>query len=378
MDITAEQFMYALRKIDIYNQPIYLDLLTAQYSAPSKSRTASQLAKDLGVKTYTTINLRYGELGRKIAEALDIPSPANRNGENRWWLILSEGKKIGKGFSWIMRGELAEALERLSLVENDGTRTYYYPTSATEDDFVKAFSAKGLLTESELLQLITHYRCVGHRATPTDLAMIMGEPSYQTISQRNVSMAKKLSGFLGIEPPLREDGSKRWWAFLTIARPNGSHWELELKPDVVSAIEQTGLNSIFADDYADHGGFNDPHTEIPHIEGAVKRIHVNAYERDPQARIACIRNFIQKHGGLFCSICKFDFEKQYGPLGKGYIHIHHITPLSSIRKDYAVDPVNDLVPVCPNCHAMLHRGNDVMSVESLKSIVEQYRDGYGH
>jgi 5-methylcytosine-specific restriction protein A len=48
------------------------------------------------------------------------------------------------------------------------------------------------------------------------------------------------------------------------------------------------------------------------------------------------------------------FEKTYGPEFKDIIEVHHIVPLNQIGEAYAVDPINDLIPVCPNCHTALH------------------------
>ena len=51
----------------------------------------------------------------------------------------------------------------------------------------------------------------------------------------------------------------------------------------------------------------------------------------------------------------------------GFIHIHHVIDISIIGKEYEINPKNDLVPVCPNCHAMLHKQKPALSVEELKS-----------
>ena len=61
----------------------------------------------------------------------------------------------------------------------------------------------------------------------------------------------------------------------------------------------------------------------------------------------------------------------YGEFGQGFIHVHHIVPISKIGKEYKIDPIKDLVPVCPNCHAMLHRGKDenVLTIDELKKII---------
>ena len=99
--------------------------------------------------------------------------------------------------------------------------------------------------------------------------------------------------------------------------------------------------------------------------GVAQRVVVNRYERDPKARQACI----DAHGTT-CRVCGFDFESHYGELGRGFIHVHHIVPISEVGSDEDVDPVRDLVPVCPNCHAMLHRPTDgVLSVDSLRRLL---------
>jgi 5-methylcytosine-specific restriction enzyme A len=98
-----------------------------------------------------------------------------------------------------------------------------------------------------------------------------------------------------------------------------------------------------------------------YFEGAVRQVMVNAYERDARARDACIR-----HYGPECTVCGLRFEDRYGELGKGFIHVHHVVPLARVGENYAIDPLKDLVPVCPNCHAMLHAGDTVLTIEELK------------
>lgn len=99
-----------------------------------------------------------------------------------------------------------------------------------------------------------------------------------------------------------------------------------------------------------------------YVEGAKKQIRVNAYERDPKARKACL-----KHHGYDCTVCRFNFQSRYGELGKDFIHVHHLKPVALTDGEYEIDPVADLRPVCPNCHAMLHRGDSVLSIEELKA-----------
>jgi len=81
----------------------------------------------------------------------------------------------------------------------------------------------------------------------------------------------------------------------------------------------------------------------------------------------------QKHGTA-CAVCGIDFEKVYGELGKGFIHVHHTVPIHTIGEEYTINPEKDLIPVCPNCHAMLHRGRDAdaRSIEELKTLYRKF------
>lgn len=103
-------------------------------------------------------------------------------------------------------------------------------------------------------------------------------------------------------------------------------------------------------------------------EGARLRVEVNRYERSPVNRAACI-----EHYGLKCQCCGFDFLEFYEELGEGYIEVHHRMPVSQMGSNYLVDPVKDLVPLCGNCHAMVHRSNPPVQVEELKSLIEKRR-----
>jgi predicted HNH restriction endonuclease len=80
--------------------------------------------------------------------------------------------------------------------------------------------------------------------------------------------------------------------------------------------------------------------------------------------------FKKLHGGhLVCECCGFDFSLAYKDIGEGYIEIHHRFPFSKTEGEHEVDPITDLVPLCSNCHSMIHRvggQGECMSVEELK------------
>ncbi len=101
------------------------------------------------------------------------------------------------------------------------------------------------------------------------------------------------------------------------------------------------------------------------IEGAKTTVLVNKYERNSTARQKCIDEL-----GYYCHICGINFEEIYGEIGKNFIHVHHKIPLNEIKEEYVVDPIKDLLPVCPNCHAMLHRriNSKYLTIDELKQL----------
>jgi 5-methylcytosine-specific restriction protein A len=97
----------------------------------------------------------------------------------------------------------------------------------------------------------------------------------------------------------------------------------------------------------------------------VSTIDVNRYERNPDARRVCLA-----FHGTSCAACGFSFEASYGETGTGFIDVHHVVPPVMLGDGYQLDPVADLVPLCPNCHAMAHRGvASPRSVSELRDIL---------
>lgn len=98
-------------------------------------------------------------------------------------------------------------------------------------------------------------------------------------------------------------------------------------------------------------------------EGNPYDLKITKYERNPVAREKCLEYY-----GFACSVCKTDFEKVYGEIGKNFIHVHHLIKISDRKNEYEIDPINDLRPVCPNCHSMIHKRKIPYSIEEMKKI----------
>lgn len=146
-----------------------------------------------------------------------------------------------------------------------------------------------------------------------------------------------------------------------------------MKPEDVMAtalqVTSACLSLVFALAGTEAAGTSPTDSSVSGLpEGAKLRVEVNRYERSPVNRAACI-----DHYGLRCQCCKFDFLEFYGELGEGYVEVHHRTPVSQIGAGYLVDPVRDLVPLCGNCHSMVHRTDPPFPVEKLRVLIETRR-----
>ncbi len=100
-------------------------------------------------------------------------------------------------------------------------------------------------------------------------------------------------------------------------------------------------------------------------EGHEKEISVEI-----RARNSKLVEEAKKVHGTTCKVCEFNFGQFYGELGEGFIEMHHLYPISKGKR---VSSVHDLIPVCANCHRMLHKGGELMQTEELISILKEHR-----
>lgn len=101
------------------------------------------------------------------------------------------------------------------------------------------------------------------------------------------------------------------------------------------------------------------------FEGAARTVSILSRQRSARARKLCL-----DHYGYDCAICGFNFERIYGEIGRDFIHVHHLTSLARVNGTKKIDPIDDLRPVCPNCHAMLHSKNPEFAIEELKKLMK--------
>ena len=237
-------------------------------------------------------------------------------------------------------------------------------STLTVDDWIEILQDKRLTNELDIAIFQTLYACGNHKAAASQIGRILGSDSKMPGSKLNLEIgryAKRIADHYEINFTVRSQQKFKFWDLFF----NGSYddkgvlFYWQLKKQLIKALEETGKTGD--EQYADEIPFD---SQKKLFEGAKRTVVVNSYERSSKARKLCI-----KHYGANCSVCEFDFEKTYGELGKNFIHVHHLTPVSEIGHNYEINPVKDMRPVCPNCHSMLHRQEPQLTLEELKSLL---------
>ncbi|HEY8388051.1 MAG TPA: HNH endonuclease [Parasegetibacter sp.] len=148
------------------------------------------------------------------------------------------------------------------------------------------------------------------------------------------------------------------------------HWTpqssgISIRPDVLDDLEQKWFDFLRTSEIRYSPFAENASVTRTFVEGAATEITQTRYERNVYARNECLKRY-----GFSCSVCNFNFEEFYGSLGYQFIHVHHLTQVATRKQEYKVDPIQDLRPVCPNCHAMLHKQNPPLTIEELKAIIK--------
>ncbi len=190
------------------------------------------------------------------------------------------------------------------------------------------------------------------------MAVSLGFTHYGRVNLLYGQLGKTLGEKLGFNPM-----KERLGAIITFEKRDGE-WHWIMRPQLANALEKLGfVNNDITMTFAEEVEEDEAHR---FVEGSVSRVSVNAYERSSKARNECLKSHGQR-----CCICGFDFGERYGEIAERYIHIHHLRSLSDIQEEYEVDPINDLRPVCPNCHAVIHLRKPAYSIEEVKALLNR-------
>ena len=101
------------------------------------------------------------------------------------------------------------------------------------------------------------------------------------------------------------------------------------------------------------------------VDGKVRTVLSTRYERSKILRTRCLAHF-----GYQCQGCKILMTDRYGSIAETLIHVHHIERLADTG-ERIIDPITDLVPLCPNCHAVVHLKNPPITLTELQTMIQR-------
>jgi putative restriction endonuclease len=263
------------------------------------------------------------------------------------------------------RGELLTVTEELLAKPASPSITVSRRTSEdvpSANAYVEAFRiihAEGI-AENHLALLRGHFNAPNHTTTWAQLAQFVGYANGAGVNLQYGHFAARVAKALGFaEPPMGFwlNVLADWADELDVA---SGHTAFVLRSKVIEALQRLGILPRTSMEL--QSGELEAGSAV--TEGSCYQVLVNAYERSAEARRRCI----EVHGTI-CWICKFNFGAFYGPTAQGYIHVHHRRALSEIGGKHVVDPVADLRPVCPNCHAVIHLGGKCRTIEEVQELI---------
>jgi len=393
-NISKELFVDILQDKDLV-QPDDLLIFQTLYSLDKQEASATDLARIIGWSYKNGVVGKIVGLGKRILKKHDIKQTEREDGTRKIWDFFFTGYYKGTFFIYQLKPELKEALEECGLTENikpiSIQNSYLFVWNPNKwhqwtDPNNEPYIEKNIEELKNTGKVTLMWSCRSHKSIrPGDRAFlarvgstprgifasgkVVSEPFLsQHWSGEDKDVPRVLIEFDTLlnpekEPILTVDNldkgnlSKQTWT------PQSSG--ISIRPEAADELEEEWFEFLRTQNIRYSPFSETTDTTITYIEGSATQVTQTRYERNIYARKECL-----KHYGYSCSVCDFNFEKFYGSLGYKFIHVHHLTQVATIKQEYKVNPIQDLRPVCPNCHSMLHKQNPPLTIEELKDIIK--------
>jgi len=278
-------------------------------------------------------------------------------------------------FLWIL-GDIHPSTEEIKIPDQSSGATFnnkskieveenpkIKPSNATvlnSNEWANILADSELTNELDISIFQALYSFEDNKAYASEIAEIL-ETTHPPLNLEIGRYAKRIAAKYDINFTQRENEQDKFWDLFFNGWDEGTKFVWQLRPELKNALIKTNLTGDIS--YPEE---LPPNIDADFYEGLKKTITVNSYERNSKARELCV-----KHWKEICAVCEFDFEKAYGEIGKGFIHVHHLTPVAKIGKTYQIDPIKDLIPVCPNCHSIIHKKEPPFTIEEMKNILRK-------
>lgn len=263
------------------------------------------------------------------------------------------GYRFGKALGEATEPRVDEAYSYLARLYKTGHGDMFV-LAPSPHQYVKAMRSVGC-SDLQRRMFEVHYGSPVRTITATQMSKRLG---YKKYGAANIHYGR-LGGLVG-ESLDFDPWKERLGTLVTFTKRN-KEWNWTMRPQVTLALEKLGwvekVEPLTMDEVSE---------EVELSEGKMHRVSTKAYERNPKARKLCI-----SHHGASCCVCGFDFGEVYGDAMQGFIHVHHLRPISEAGAVRDVDPIEDLRPVCPNCHALIHNRKPIYTIEEASGLLKR-------
>lgn len=222
-------------------------------------------------------------------------------------------------------------------------------TSTLPDEYASLYAnalrlALPLLSETQLEILRALVTAPQKTASAGQIAKQLGLRHHLTVNAALANMGTSVLEFMNLNPQEAAKLFPKPWRILAIeGQPNLVNvFPWQLRPEVVGGLTLLGFPDQSQWDSDERIAANGL------TEGAPAMSLVETHRRNAKARAQCLAI----HNPI-CEVCQLDFGVIYGANFRDCIHVHHLAPIAAANGSRTVDPVVDLVPVCPNCHAVI-------------------------
>lgn len=374
-EISKKQWIEILQDTKVINEAMKA-VLNIIYYTEHKKLNAKAIAENLGYKHYAQLNKLVGNCGKRIKEIYDIPETRALKNQNSWLVVFNGDEVRVKGkvyFNWILKDNMIAAIEEIRYFRLPPIRIL--PMNSNEEfanqkieEVQDQFFRNILLNRSGKY----YFKKSSMAAPPSTFVLfqynnsIIASATLNEIEKFEIPMQEEYLGAYHFDMRSIETFQPITSAEMKKIVPTFKGFSQAKQKIDSNYIEEikTLINSKKTD-------FLPEEIQTMNLgeltEGAKKQIIVNAYERNNTARKICLEYY-----GYRCCVCNFDFGHFYGTEFEGKIHVHHLKALCEINKEYVIDPINDLRPVCPNCHLALHskKGSVPYTIEELRQKIE--------
>ena len=211
---------------------------------------------------------------------------------------------------------------------------------------------RGLSTTQLIKQLRERLQPTGH-----DIEIIKGRKDdyfsqkVRNLKSHNTLTQKELATYIS-----------GYWAITTAGRKY-----LDENEEVYDSLKSQGFKEVDISKQVEKD-----FKELVIEEGSIELKGIRQRKRSQKLREEKIKEIKEKNKGkISCVVCDFDFSDKYDGHGEGYIEIHHLEPVSlGSTSQNMKDALKKVVPLCSNCHRMVHRDKDnLLTPEALRKIV---------